>query len=597
MNKIQQANINITKLQSIIDKVISVRWFLSFLALFGFFIFWGRYNSSLFIILAASFFALFIISSFSHAGLMRKMTKWKVYLDILQLEKNRKELNWKELPKYRSPILNVDDLDYITATDLNLLGKHSVLHLMDNCISDLGQKTLVEHLLSKKESLGSILVRQNKVRELLPLIIFRMKFKLLGKLHSNALIKKEELFSVFGVRFLTNSFISLFSLMVLVQFVNALLILGATMGGLKPYYLLSSPFIFLIYQLLKNQSSNAFEEGLNLQISLERLFPVFRLMETLEIKKENALYEEFKSFKEEPPSTLLKKVNWVVALLSVRANPLVGLLLNFILPWDFGLLIILEKLKSKNAPHLKHWMDGLAKLEALVSLSDYAQMKKGIFATFLKPDDQVYLSATDIVHPLMDREKGVSNSYEIHKDSPVAVITGSNMAGKSTFLRTIGLNLALAKAGTTVLAHDFRIQNLSLKSLIKAQDFLEKEMSLFYFEVKRLKEILEEGRGSSLEHPFLFLVDEIYRGTNNEERYQGAVAYLREFAKTSHTCGLLTTHDINIAKSLEMDGTFKHYHFKEMFKDGLLVYDYKINSGICDTTNALRIMEKEGLPV
>ncbi len=597
MNKIHQANVKIIKLQNVIDKIISGRWFLTFVSLFSFFLFWGRYDSYLFILLMGSFIALFIASSFFHAGLMRKMTKWKTYLEILGLENNRKELNWKELPKYRSPVFNMDEIDFITATDLNLLGEHSILHIMDNCISDLGQKTLVEHLLSKKESMTSILVRQKKVMELLPLVIFRMKFKLLGRLHTNALIKKEELFSVFGVRFLTKNFIALFSLLVFIQIINAFLILGSTIGEMKPYYLLSSPFIFLIYQLLKNQSSNAFEEGLQLQISLERLFPVFNLMEGLNIKKDDALYEEFKFFKEEPPSTLLKQVNWVVALLSVRANPLLGLILNFILPWDFGLLIILEKLKSKNAPHLKHWMDGLGRLEALVSLSDYAQMKKGIFPSFLKADDQVYLSATDIGHPLMDKGKGVTNTYTIENGSPVAIITGSNMAGKSTFLRTIGVNIALAKAGTTVLAQEFRIQNLSLKSLIKAQDFLEKEMSLFYFEVKRLKEILEEGRGSSLEHPFLFLVDEIYRGTNNEERYQGAVAYLKEFSLTSHCCGLLTTHDINIAKSLEKDRIFKHYHFKEMFKDGRLVYDYKINQGICDTTNALRIMEKEGLPI
>lgn len=525
------------------------------------------------------------------------MSKWRTYLDLLKLEKNRKELNWQELPKYRSPDIKIDEVDYITATDLNLLGEHSILHLMDTSISDLGQRSLVDHLTSKNESVQKILERQKKVKELLPLIIFRMKFKLLGKLHSNALIKKEELFSVFGVRFLDKLFLSLFSLLVLVQVINVILILSSTLGGMKPYYFLTSPFIFLLYQLLKNKSSNAFEEGLHLQISLERLFPVFNLMEGLSIKKEEALYEEFKSFQEEPPSKLLSQVNWVVALLSVRANPLLGLILNFLLPWDFGLLIILEKLKTKNGPYLKHWMDGLGRLEALVSLSDYAYSTQGGFPSFLSTDDNNYLIATDVGHPLMAPDKRITNNYAIKRSSPVAIITGSNMAGKSTFLRTIGLNIALAKSGTSVLAEDFQLQNLSLMSLIKAQDFLEKEMSLFYFEVKRLKEILDEGRNSSQEFPFLFLVDEIYRGTNNEERYQGAVAYLKEFSHTSNCCGLLTTHDINIARSLEEGESFKHYHFKEMFKDGLLVYDYKINQGICDTTNALRIMEKEGLPV
>ncbi|MBA2404632.1 MAG: hypothetical protein H0V66_07665 [Bdellovibrionales bacterium] len=596
MSKITQAQKKILKLQHSIDRIISVRWGLFFVALISLFFYWVNYHTTQFYFISGFLILTFFVTSFIHSSISKNLVKWQHYLELLLIEKNRKDLNWGALPKYRSPELNLEEYDFITATDLHLVGPHSVLHLMDSCISDYGQKTLVSYLLSA-DTLEQIRLRQNKIKELLPLNIFRTKFKLLGMLHSSDLIRRESLFSIFSMQVLQKRFFAFFALLVSIQFINIILIVATVMGDFKPYFLLSSLMIFPLYQLLKNQSENAFEVGIQLQISLEKLIPIFDMMERLPVKKSEALYSELAAFKDHPPSELLKKINWVVALLSVRANPMLKVILNFLLPWDFGFLIVLERLKSKHYPHLKKWMDSLGKLEALVSLTDYSDNIKGSFPIFLESDSSVYLEAVNLDHPLMAADKRVANSYLIETKSPIAIITGSNMAGKSTFLRTIGLNIALAKAGATVLSSHFRVQNMSVMSLIKAQDFLEKEMSLFYFEVKRLKEILLKGRAGSQEQPFLFLVDEIYRGTNNQERYQGAVAYLKEFTTIPHASGLLTTHDINIAKDLLQGPAIKQYHFREMFKDGALFYDYKINLGVCETTNALRIMESEGLPV
>lgn len=596
MSKITQSQKKISWLQIKIDQVVNSRWLLFFIGVVSLSVFWGRYQTPFFYLLTTFLVILSAASSIVLTGLERRMTSWKHYRRLVTIEEDRKNLNWAALPPYRAPQLNEGELDLITATDLHLIGPYSALHLMDSCISDFGQRTLVSHLLTD-EPLQKIRARQKKIKELLPLCIFRMKFKLLGSIHSGNLINREGLLSSFGEQIFQKKFFSIFTLLVVVQFLNAGLIIGAALGVVKPYFVINTLVILLIYQLLKNQSDNAFDVGLKLQISLERLIPVFQMMERLPVKPEDALYEEHAAFSENPPTRLLKKINTVVALLSVSANPLLKLVLNILLPWDFGLLIVLESLKARHYPNLKLWLNSLGKFEALVSLADYSGNLGGKFPEFTHSEAAVYLEVTDLDHPLMGRDKRVSNSFVMRKDSPIGLITGSNMAGKSTFLRTVGLNMALAKAGTTVLANKFLLQNLTVMSLIKAQDFLEKEMSLFYFEVKRIKEILSKGREATTENPFLFLVDEIYRGTNNQERYQGAVAYLKAFSTVPQCCGLLTTHDINIAKDLLQTSAIRQYHFSEVFEGGALHYDYKINPGICETTNALRIMEKEGLPI
>lgn len=596
MNKSHLARNTIIRLQQNYDRLITLRWIIFILTIGAILLYWGNHHSLAFYSISGILFISFTTNSVILSFFNTRLTNWKLYQELLDVEKHRINLNWQKLPRYRAPELNLEEFDLITATDLHLIGEHSALHLMDNCITDFGQKILVRSLLSE-ESPGFNQIRQNKVKELLPLRIFRMKFKLLGKIHSQELLNKDLLLSTFRGELFEKKFFLIFTVLVTVQLINMALIIGSSLGAIKPYFLLTIPVIYLLYQLLKMQSDNAFEVGLKLQTSLERLLPLFKLVEELPVSKKDALYTEFSIFQESPPSELLKKINRVVSLLSVRANPLLGMLLNFLFPWDFGFLIILDSLKNKHSHQLQLWMDNLGHLEALISLSDYSDIIGGKFPDLLESDSSLYLKAHNLVHPLLEKEKRVPNSYLAERSSPIAVITGSNMAGKSTFLRTIGLNICLAKAGATVLADEFCVQNLSVKSLIKAQDFLEKEMSLFYFEVRRLKEILLTARKSSQDYPFFFLVDEIYRGTNNQERYQGAVAYLEVISSLPNCSGLLTTHDINIAKKLETNSLVRQFHFQEKFKDGKLSYDYKINSGICETTNALRIMEKEGLPV
>ena len=175
------------------------------------------------------------------------------------------------------------------------------------------------------------------------------------------------------------------------------------------------------------------------------------------------------------------------------------------------------------------------------------------------------------------------------------LVTGSNMSGKSTYLRTVGINLCLAQAGGPVCATTFSWSWLRLYCCIRVTDALDEGLSYFYAEVKRLKVILDAVH-SITSQPVLFLIDEIYRGTNNRERLAGSEAFVQVLQK-SRALGMISTHDLELTRLAGTNGHIRNAHFQESVEDGALHFDYQLRPGPCPTTNALRIMAQEGLPV
>src|SRR5579875_2914138 len=177
----------------------------------------------------------------------------------------------------------------------------------------------------------------------------------------------------------------------------------------------------------------------------------------------------------------------------------------------------------------------------------------------------------------------------------IDLITGSNMSGKSTFLRTVGINLRLAFAGGPVNASSFSTSLFRLFTCIKISDSVTENYSYFYAEVRRLKALLSAVDASN-PLPLFFLIDEIFKGTNNRERRLGSEAYISALA--GRDClGIITTHDLDLVKLADKLPELKNYHFKEDIIDGRMVFDYLLRPGPSPTTNALKIMQMEGLPV
>ena len=192
-------------------------------------------------------------------------------------------------------------------------------------------------------------------------------------------------------------------------------------------------------------------------------------------------------------------------------------------------------------------------------------------------------------------ERRVCNDFTIPELGQVTLITGSNMAGKSTFIKTVGVNLCLAYAGAPVAAQQLAMQPFRLHSCIRISDSIVDGFSYFYAEVRCLRCLLDELKADQ-PLPLLYLIDEIFRGTNNRERLLGSRAYTQSLIGARGS-GFIATHDLELANLAEQNPQVKNYHFRDRVEDRKLVFDFLIRPGPSPTTNALKIMQMEGLPV
>jgi DNA mismatch repair ATPase MutS len=250
--------------------------------------------------------------------------------------------------------------------------------------------------------------------------------------------------------------------------------------------------------------------------------------------------------------------------------------------------------KNEIAHQLPRWLHAWHELEALNSFANFAYLNPHY--TFPEVSTTANeLVARDLGHPLLKPRVKVCNDLELDLDRRIVILTGSNMAGKSTFLRTIGVNACLAYAGAPVNATRLRLSLFRLFTCIKVSDSVQDGLSYFYAEVKRLQALSAATRVDD-ELPVLFLIDEIFRGTNSRERLIGSRSYIRAMSQSS-AMGLVATHDLELIRLADEIKGVANLHFREEVSDGRMVFDYRLRPGPCPTTNALVIMRLEGLPV
>jgi DNA mismatch repair ATPase MutS len=235
-------------------------------------------------------------------------------------------------------------------------------------------------------------------------------------------------------------------------------------------------------------------------------------------------------------------------------------------------------------------------LEALNSLANFSYLNpEYCFPQITSEHNGACFEAQAIGHPLIPDEVKICNDLSLNQLGEVVIITGSNMSGKSTFLRTIGVNLCLAYAGAPVNAEQLDTRLFRLFSVIQVTDSLADGISYFYAEVRRLK-ALSDALEIEQDIPLFFLIDEIFRGTNNRERQIGSRAYVKMLVG-GHGTGLISTHDLELVSIADHVPDVTNYHFEEQVTKGRMIFDYCLRSGPSTTTNALQIMQMEGLPV
>jgi DNA mismatch repair ATPase MutS len=283
----------------------------------------------------------------------------------------------------------------------------------------------------------------------------------------------------------------------------------------------------------------------------------------------------------------------------LKNNGLLWLIVNALLPWDTYCAYRLSQYKQQIARCLPVWLDVWFELEATCSLAAFAYLNPEYTLPDVVENEEgeqdTLLQTHELGHPLIPVEKKITNSFTLHQRGKVVIITGSNMSGKSTFLRTLGVNLCLAYAGGPVNAIMLQTSLFRVFTCMRISDSVTDGYSYFYAEVKRLRKLLEELKQEN-EYPLFILIDEIFKGTNNRERLNGSRAYVQ--AIVGRNCmGLISTHDLELVKLAEILPQVENYHFREEVVNGAMIFDYLLRPGPCPTTNALKIMKMEGLPV
>ncbi len=295
-----------------------------------------------------------------------------------------------------------------------------------------------------------------------------------------------------------------------------------------------------------------------------------------------------------PPSQQIAELGNLLDLLNSRRNQLF-IPFALLLLWGTQMAFAIERWRARSGRHIAAWLRVVGQFEALCALATYA---------YENPDDPFAEIATDAVccegeglaHPLLPlpREQRVRNDCKLTGAMRLFVVSGSNMSGKSTYLRTIGINAVLALAGAPVLAQRLRLSPLVFGATLRIQDSLQAGRSRFYAEILRVRQVVDLSRGPL---PLLFLLDEIFAGTNSHDRRLGAEAVVHGLVEAG-AIGLITTHDLSLTHIADHLGQrAANVHFADQFVDGEMIFDYKLQPGVVRNSNALALMRAVGLQV
>jgi DNA mismatch repair ATPase MutS len=270
-----------------------------------------------------------------------------------------------------------------------------------------------------------------------------------------------------------------------------------------------------------------------------------------------------------------------------------AVVLNGTVFWHLHCVRLLENWRKRHGNEVEQWFDALATMDALCSMAGFAFQHPHFIQPDIVDSEELVLRASELAHPFLEQDNSVANSLTLDTESGnLVVITGANMAGKSTFLRAIGINAVLALVGLPVCASAFEISLCEVLTSMRTSDSLEKHESYFFAELKRLQWIVERLRGG---HRALVLLDEILRGTNSADKKSGTVGLLQQLLVLP-TLAVVATHDTEIgALESEYPTLVRNYCFEGEIHDGELTFDYLLRRGVANNKNATFLMQQMGI--
>ncbi len=524
--------------------------------------------------------------------LMRRQQQHKRQRDF---HKNIQLVNQDELNRLQMKFTGENtgqqysDNNHPYLSDLDIMGKHSVFNLLNRTQTATGSHRLAQWL-SKPADIGVILERQAASEEFSREMAWRQSWQATAMLYKDATQQIDAL-KEWAAKPLDPS------LSAILKYrwwsVAALLLIAGWIAGFVPFWIVllniaaQSIFLKRFNQTVQEITDQTYKLGNTIQ-AYSALFGC----------AENAPFES-KWWKQLPDisdkriSHALGSLASQFSLLDFRMNPYFLICIGLPTLWDLHCLARLEKWKQTHGSGLDNWLNTLSEIEAMNSLAGFRFANPEY--TLPEPvwNEGIQIEALSCGHPLIPAHQRVVNHFSMQGMGQTCLITGSNMSGKSTFLRTIGVNLVLAQTGAMVCAQRFIFSPALVFTSMRTQDSLEENTSSFYAELKRLKQLIELA-GQAKGIPVFYLLDEILKGTNSADRHLGAQALIRQLHPLEAS-GMVSTHDIELGEWGTSIPYVTNYHFSSDVAEGRLLFDYTIKPGICQSFNASELMRMMGI--
>ncbi len=505
-------------------------------------------------------------------------------------------INEKELAALNEEYSQFDDGHEFTdphhhfTFDLDIFGPGSIFQFINRTVTQLGKKHLANDLSQATTDIPTLKKRQEAILELAKYTRWRQFFAAKGHTKDEQdlffLKKITELIEIKNAALLAKLLVVLPLLstisFVLCQFfdvpwalfVGSLLINGSVLYANKKT-------ISAFYALFGSQTKllSGYYELLILIEEKEFQAPL------LNERKQQLLTNQ------QQASDVLKQLQKAMARFDYRKNLLVGSILNAFLLWDLRCSLQLFRWQTANQASIGHWFETIATFDALSSLANLNHNHPEWTVPKLE-DGEFHLTANNLKHPLIKEAKNIGNDFRMNGHGQIAIITGANMAGKSTFLRTIGVNLVLAMNGCRANASWLSLKPIQLFTNMRTTDNLQNDESYFFAELQRLKAILDEIKAGI---PVFVIIDEMLKGTNSEDKLSGSIKLIEQLINLK-TVGLVATHDLKLtelAKRYPQNITNKCFEIE--LTDEELLFDYKLTDGVTSTMNANFLMRKMGI--
>lgn len=580
----------LNKVQKQIYHIGSIRLILFVAGVAGIIYFWSA-PWYIIVLVAAVTFIPFLILLKQHNKLFYK----KDYLE------KKQEINEQELLALDYDTSSFDggdefiDSSHLYTYDLDVFGDHSLFQYINRTSTNLGKEQLAAWFNTHLEKKEEIELKQEAIKELTPGLKFRQRFRVLGLLYKGEKADEQEINEWAKSPSYYRSRPILRALPTIILSINIISIALAILN-IVPFSLWGAIFVCcIVFSLGFSKGITKIQSmyGKKLQI----LGTYAKLIQLIENQDMQASYlKEVKSLVGENKKTASQSVQRLTRLMNVldqRNNILVAAILNGLLFWELKQMMKIEAWKKECAGDLPQWLRAIAQMDALCSLATFAYNHPDY--TYPKIAEKSFmLQANSLGHPLMNRNTCVRNSITMEKRPDFIIITGANMAGKSTYLRTIGVNYLLACIGTPVFATGMTIYPARLITSLRTTDSLTDNESYFFAELKRLKLIIDKlNQGEEL----FIILDEILKGTNSKDKQKGSIALINQFM-TLNANGIIATHDLLLGTLAEnYPDNIRNYRFEADITNNELTFSYQLREGVAQNMNACFLMKKMGIAV